>query len=154
MNLPHETLAEYASEERALGRFHHVGFVVPSIAPVIESLSRALGAKRWSQTWYDPIQKVRVAFIYPQSETDPSIELVEPAAPDAPVQDFLANGGGLHHVCYEIEDLDRTVRDARSSGLLMIRRPQQAVAFSGRRIAWFISREKLLIEFLERVANR
>jgi hypothetical protein len=41
------------------------------------------------------------------------------------------------------------VRDARGCGLVMIRRPQPAVAFGGRRIAWFVSREKLLIEFLE-----
>jgi methylmalonyl-CoA/ethylmalonyl-CoA epimerase len=65
------------------------------------------------------------------------------------VQDFLTNGGGLHHVCYEVDDLNQTVRDARGRGLVMIRRPQPAVAFGGRPIAWFVSREKLLIEFLE-----
>lgn len=32
----------------------------------------------------------------------------------------------------------------------MVRRPAAAVAFSGRRIAWFLTRESLMIEFLEK----
>lgn len=148
MNVHEEMLAIHGGESRAGDVFHHVGFVVTSIAPVIESFCRVMGGKDWSETWHDPVQKVRVAFIYPQ-QGGPSFELVEPAGPDSPVQDFLASGGGLHHVCYEVNDLNRTVRDARARGLVMIRRPQPAVAFDGRSIAWFISREKLLIEFLE-----
>jgi methylmalonyl-CoA/ethylmalonyl-CoA epimerase len=149
MNAEPQTLAIRAGEQRPGGRFHHVGFVVASIAPVIENFCRALDGKSWSETWHDPVQNVWVAFIYPQKQSDPSLELVEPAGPGSPVQDFLASGGGLHHVCYEVDDLDRTVREARGHGLVMIRRPQPAVAFGGRRIAWFVSREKLLIEYLE-----
>jgi len=149
MNCSPEMLPARSDAGRAVGRFHHVGFVVTSIAPVIESFCRALGGKSWSETWHDSVQKVRVAFILPQTEGDPGFELVEPAGPGSPVEDFLEVGGGLHHVCYEVDDLDRAVRDARSLGLIMVRRPQPAVAFDGRRIAWFISREKLLIELLE-----
>ncbi len=149
MNYSPEILAARSDAGSAVGRFHHVGFVVTLIAPVIESFCRALGGKSWSETWHDPLQKVRVAFIFPQKESDPSFELVEPAGPGSPVQDFLELGGGLHHVCYEVDDLDRAVRDARTQGLVLVRRAQPAVAFAGRRIAWFISREKLLIELLE-----
>lgn len=148
MNVPREMLATDEGENRVVGVFHHVGFVVTSIAPVIEGFCRALDGEGWSETWHDPVQKVRVAFIYPKVG-GPSFELVEPAGQESPVEDFLASGGGLHHVCYEVNDLDQTVRDARNRGLVMIRRPRPAVAFDGRSIAWFVSREKLLIEFLE-----
>ena len=154
MNANPEALAIQEGEQRIGGRFHHVGFVVVAITPVIESFCRALGGKDWSETWHDPVQNVRVAFIYPQEQGGTSFELVEPAGPGSPVQDFLTNGGGLHHVCYEVDDLNQTVRDARGCGLVMIRRPQPAVAFGGRRIAWFVSREKLLIEFLEGSRSR
>jgi hypothetical protein len=37
----------------------------------------------------------------------------------------------------------------RKRGALIARRPKPAVAFEGRRIAWVITREKLLVEFVE-----
>jgi methylmalonyl-CoA/ethylmalonyl-CoA epimerase len=103
---------------------------VASLDAFMESFWRTLGGKRWSETWHDPLQKVGVAFIYPQKDGDPSFELVEPAGNGSPVQDFLAGGGGLHHVCYEMGDFDRAVSDARCRGLVLVRRPQLAVAFA------------------------
>lgn len=131
-------------------RFHHTGFVVASIAAVIESFCRAIGGSNWSETWHDPIQGVHVAFIYPSQPDDPCVELVEPAGSGSPVEKFLERSGGLHHVCYEVDNLDETMRGASARGLVMIRRPQPAVAFGGRRISWFLTREGLLIEYLER----
>jgi methylmalonyl-CoA/ethylmalonyl-CoA epimerase len=131
-------------------RLHHTGFVVASIATVMESFCRAVGGSSWSETWHDPLQRVRVAFIYPRHAGEPSVELIEPAGPDSPVQNFLERRGGLHHLCYEVDNFDEAVRGASAKGLVLIRRPQPAVAFGGRCIAWFLSREGLLIEYLER----
>ena len=131
-------------------RLHHTGFVVASIAAVMERFCRAVGGSSWSETWHDPLQRVRVAFIYPSHPGDPSLELVEPAGPGSPVEKFLEHSGGLHHLCYEVDNLDEVVRGASSRGLVMIRRPQPALAFGGRRIAWFLTHEGLLIEYLER----
>ncbi|MGA9246839.1 MAG: VOC family protein [Candidatus Acidiferrales bacterium] len=132
-------------------RLHHTGFVVASIAAVLEGFCRALGGTDWSQIWHDPLQDVRVAFIYASHPGDPSVELVEPAGPDSPVGKFLARGGGLHHLCYEVGNLEDVLQGASARGLIMIRRPQPAVAFGGRRISWFLTHEGLLIEYLERV---
>jgi len=81
---------------------------------------------------------------------DPRVELVEPVGPDSPVEKFLERGSGLHHLCYEVDNLDDAVQGGSARGLVMIRRHQPAVAFGGRRIAWFLTRERLLIEYLER----
>jgi len=130
-------------------RLHHTGFVVASISAVMESFCRAVAGTGWSETWHDPLQRVRVAFIYPTHAGDPSIELVEPADLGSPVQKFLERGGGMHHLCYEMNNFDEAVQGAAARGLVTIRRPQPAVAFGGRRIAWFLSPQKLLIEYLE-----
>jgi methylmalonyl-CoA/ethylmalonyl-CoA epimerase len=130
-------------------RLHHTGFVVASIAAVMESFCRAVAGSSCSETWHDPLQRVRVAFIYPSHPGDASIELVEPADPGSPVRRFLERGGGLHHLCYEVNNLDEAVRVAPTRGLMMIRRAQPAIAFGARRVAWFLSREHLLIEYLE-----
>jgi len=112
-------------------RFHHTGFVVASIADVIESFCLSVDGGNFSQTRHDPVQRVRVAFIYPRRSTDPSLELVEPAGPGSPVERFLERGTGCTMLCYEVEGLDEAVRNASARGLVTIRRPQPAVAFGG-----------------------
>jgi len=139
------------SSEVRLPKMHHTGFVVPCIASVIESFCRSVRGSGWSQTWHDPIQRVRVAFIYPATPGDPAIELVEPADDKALVQKFLERGGGLHHVCYEVRDLTGELAAAMARGVTVIRRPQPAVAFDGRLIAWVVTKENLLVEYLEAI---
>jgi methylmalonyl-CoA/ethylmalonyl-CoA epimerase len=78
------------------------------------------------------------------------LELVEPAAADSPVARFLEKGGGLHHLCYEVDDLQRQIQWMKSQRAVLIRSPKPAVAFGGRRIAWMRTRDSLLIEYLER----
>ncbi len=75
---------------------------------------------------------------------------MEPASDLSPVSNFLKKGGGLHHVCYEIDDLESGLREARATGLAIVAAPTPAVAFDGRRIAWVCSRSRLLMELLER----
>jgi len=75
---------------------------------------------------------------------------VEPVDERSPVNAFLKRGGGMHHLCYEIQDLDEQLQLSRTTGCLIVRRPAPAAAFEGRRIAWVITPERLLIEYLER----
>jgi methylmalonyl-CoA/ethylmalonyl-CoA epimerase len=63
---------------------------------------------------------------------------------------FLKKGGGLHHLCYEVQDLEKQLELTRSKGGLIARPPMPAEAFGGRRIAWVYTKNKLLIEYLER----
>lgn len=95
----------------------------------------------------DPLQKVKVAFI--ETNTDVSIELIEPNGEDSPVKRFLAEGGGLNHLCYTVSDLDATIEHLRSKGCILVSEPKQAAAFEGRRIAFLYTREHQLIELLE-----
>lgn len=129
-------------------RLHHVGYVVASIERAMPGFVRSLAATWDEQVIHDPLQKVRVAFLTTRAE-DPQIELVEPAGEDSPVLRFLQQGGGLHHVCYEVADLEEQLVEFRSRGGMIARRPKPAVAFGGRRIAWVITPEKLLVELLE-----
>ena len=129
-------------------RLHHVGFVVSSIEQTVNGFAQALGLRWQAEVFADPVQRVRVTFL---GEPDmPQIELVEPGGADSPVGAFLAKGGGLHHVCYETEDLEAELRHQRASGSIIVRSPVPAVAFGGRRIAWIYTRQRLLVEYLER----
>ncbi len=130
-------------------RLHHVGFVVDSIDSVAERFAKSLGAEWDGKITFDPLQGVKVSFIWGSDPAATSIELVEPAATDSPVSRFLERGGGLHHLCYEVENLEEELNYSRSVGGVVVRQPLPAVAFGGRRIAWVITRDKLAVEFLE-----
>ena len=131
-------------------RLHHVGFVVNDIQGSVEGFARSIGASWNAKIFHDPLQKVRVSFLQSFSPADMQIELVEPAAEDSPVSNFLKRGGGLHHLCYEVEDLDAHLITMRLKGAVVVRRALPAIAFQNRRIAWTFTAQKLLLEFLER----
>lgn len=144
-------LGEHANTEFSNGvTLHHIGFVVQSIAQTGESFARSIGSAWNREIIHDPLQMVRVTFFQPPTPQQPVIELVEPADEKSPVTSFLKKGGGLHHVCYEVDDLQRQLEWSRSNRDLIVRPPLPAVAFGGRRIAWIFTRTKLLVEYLER----
>jgi methylmalonyl-CoA/ethylmalonyl-CoA epimerase len=131
--------------------FHHVGLAVNSIAQVGAEHARSLGASWNGEIIHDPLQRARVTFMYCGAPNGPAIELVEPDSDQSPLAKFLSkNGEGLHHVCYEVDSLDRQLEYCRSVGSLIIKPPTPAAAFGGRRIAWTYTRQKLLVEYLER----
>jgi len=128
---------------------HHVGFIVDSIEAVAERFARSIGGTWDGTITSDPLQGVRVSFLGGSDAAATTVELVEPAAADSPVGRFLERGGGLHHLCYEVEDLEQELRYSRSVGGVVVRPPLPAAAFGGRRIAWVITKDKLVVEFLE-----
>jgi methylmalonyl-CoA/ethylmalonyl-CoA epimerase len=128
-------------------KMHHVGIVVENLEVWGESYAGLLGLVADSPIYHDPIQKVRVQFW--RDDRSSLVELIEPAAPDSPVQRELKKGGGLNHLCYEIDDMDQRVKEAVASGAILAVAPVPAVAFSGRRIAFLYYRRLGLIEFVE-----
>jgi methylmalonyl-CoA/ethylmalonyl-CoA epimerase len=132
------------------GTLHHLGFVVASISKAAEEFALSTGLRWDEKIIHDPLQRVRVSFFWPADTRNPAFELVEPASEASPVTRFLKKGGGFHHVCYEIDDLESGLQKARAAGLAIVSPPTPAVAFDGRRIAWVCSKSRLLMELLER----
>jgi methylmalonyl-CoA/ethylmalonyl-CoA epimerase len=130
--------------------FHHIGFVVASIQNSVPGFLDSLEAEWDGIIFHDPNQNVRVTFLRSKHAANPVIELVEATGEDSPVTPFLKRGGGLHHLCYEIESLDDQLVLSRARGGLVVKPPLRAAAFGGRRIAWVYTRDKLLLEYLER----
>lgn len=129
---------------------HHVGYVVPSIEDAAPGFVRSMALGWDGRIIHDPLQTVYVSFFFPQTAGNAVIELVQPEDTDSAVARFLQKGGGLHHLCYEVDSLDEQLRWTRINRDLIARQPMPAAAFEGRRIAWVYTRNKLLVEFLER----
>jgi methylmalonyl-CoA/ethylmalonyl-CoA epimerase len=128
---------------------NHIGFVVASIKNSAVGFASSIGAGWDGQIINEPLQSVNVTFLRSGIVLQPAVELVEPVADESLVYRFLNKGGGLHHLCYEVESLETQLAVSRSLGGLIVKPPTPAVAFGGRRIAWVYTRHKLLLEFLE-----
>lgn len=109
-----------------LRRIHHVGVVVGNLEAGLRFWRDALGlALTKSATVED--QGVRAALL---KVGESEIELLEPLSPETGVGKFLARrGGGLHHVCFETDDIARELSAARQKGLPLIdQQPRRGLA--------------------------
>jgi catechol 2,3-dioxygenase-like lactoylglutathione lyase family enzyme len=139
-----------ASSSAKPATLHHVGFVVASISQVGSKFADSLGAQWNGEIIHDPLQEARVTFLRCAGPETPAVELVEPDGEKSQLHNFLRRGGGLHHVCYEVDSLNAQLEQSRSAGCVVLRKPLPAAAFGGRLIAWVYTRERLLLEYLER----
>lgn len=100
-----------------LKRIHHVGVVVPSLDEGLKFWRDALGMRLTKSATIEE-QGVRAALLEVGGS---EIELLEPLSPDNGVGKFLARrGGGLHHVCFETEDVARELDGAKAKGIQLI----------------------------------
>ena len=109
-----------------LKKIHHVGVVVPNLEQAMSLWRDLLGLRLTkSQTVQD--QGVKAALL---QVGESEIELLEPLSPDNGVGKFLARrGGGLHHVCFETEDVERELEGAKAKGIQLIdQKPRPGLA--------------------------
>ena len=86
-----------------IGRLNHVAIAVPRLGEAAARY-RALGAEV-SAPLAQPEHGVTVVFV---TLPNTKIELLEPLGEGSPITGFLERNrlGGIHHVCYEVEDIE------------------------------------------------
>lgn len=103
--------------EQMLKKIHHVGIVVDDIEKAM-SFWRDLLGLALVKTAVVQDQGVKAALLKAGGS---EIELLEPLAPESGVGRFLSRrGGGLHHVCFETEDVQAELNRARAKGIQLI----------------------------------
>ena len=86
-----------------IGRLNHVAIAVPDLEAATEQYRSTLGASvRPPQD--EPDHGVRVVFI---DLPNTKIELLHPLGEGSPIAGFLEKNpaGGIHHICYEVDDI-------------------------------------------------
>jgi methylmalonyl-CoA/ethylmalonyl-CoA epimerase len=96
-------------EMTMIGRLNHVAIAVRDIAKAAEVYRRTLGADV-SEAAPQPEHGVTTVFI---TLPNTKIELIAPLGDASPIAKFLERNpdGGIHHVCYEVDDI-RAARDS------------------------------------------
>ena len=97
-----------------IGRLNHVAIVVPDLTAASATYRHTLGA-RVSEPCALPAHGVTVVFV---ELPNTKIELLEPLGPTSPVKAFLERNpaGGMHHICYEVEDIIKARDRLRAEG--------------------------------------
>ena len=101
-----------------IGRLNHVAIAVPDIAAAAAQYRNVLGAEV-SGVEDQPDHGVQTVFI---SLPNTKIELLGVLGEQSPIQGFLdrSPGGGIHHVCYEVEDILAARDRLRAAGARVI----------------------------------
>lgn len=86
-----------------IGRLNHVAIAVPDLAAASALYRDTLGAQVGAPQ-DEPAHGVTVVFI---TLPNTKIELLYPLGENSPIRGFLDKNpaGGIHHVCYEVDDI-------------------------------------------------
>ncbi len=100
-----------------LTKINHIGIAVKSLDAVIPFYRDNLGMA-FSGVEEVAEQKVRVAML---QIGESKIELLEPTSEDSAVAKFIEkNGAGVHHIAYEVADIESAIATLLSDGTRMI----------------------------------
>jgi methylmalonyl-CoA/ethylmalonyl-CoA epimerase len=109
-----------------IGRLNHVAIVVPDLAAAAAQYRDALGA-RISAPPPLPAHGVTVVFVeLPNGKIDPRIKSGGRLGADSPVRGFLDKNpsGGMHHLCYEVDDIIAARDRLRATGARILGEPK------------------------------
>ena len=96
---------------------HHVGVAVEDLDEALATYERLFSARVEHRATMDD-QGVHAASV---RIGEGRVELLEPVEADTPVGRFLAKRGpGVHHVAYEVEDLNATLSELADAGADLI----------------------------------
>lgn len=86
-----------------IGKLNHIALAVPDLDAAIAQYANALGADVTAPIDL-PEHGVRVVFV---NLPNTKVELLHPLNENSPIAGFLTKNpsGGIHHVCYEVEDI-------------------------------------------------
>jgi len=113
-------------------QINHVAIVVEDIEDSLNFWRDALGIEL-HELREVPAEKSKVAFL-PVSGGE--IELVQPTTSDSGIAKYLdKRGQGMHHVCFEVDDIDAMMVQLKAHGVRMINEHPRTAA-DGKRYAF------------------
>jgi methylmalonyl-CoA epimerase len=104
-------------EERMIKKVDHISIVVKNLDEGLKTYEDLLGVKH-SHVEEVPDQGIKAAMLV---LGDVEIELIEPISADSGVAKFLEKKGeGIHHICLEVDDVDKELAALADKGVDLI----------------------------------
>lgn len=101
-----------------IGKLNHVAIAVPDLAAASALYETAFDAKVSAPVAL-PAHGVSTVFV---ELPNTKIELLHPLGDDSPIARYLARNpkGGIHHICYEVADIEAAVAKLRVQGMRIL----------------------------------
>ncbi len=100
-----------------MAKINHIAVLVENIENALPFWRDALGLEL-GHIDDVPAESARVAF-FPTGESE--IELVQPTDPESGLGRYLhKHGGGMHHICLEVEDIESSMQRLRDHEVVLI----------------------------------
>ncbi len=101
-----------------LKKLNHIAIAVPSLENAINTYKKNFNAK-FSDIQKLPNHGVTTIFV---ELPNTNIELLEPLGKKSPIKKFLKKNpkGGIHHICYEVDDIKETVRKLKKNNCYIL----------------------------------
>ena len=135
-----------------IGRINHIAIAVPDVVAAARQWETILGATV-SAPQTLPEHGVRTVFV---TAPNGKVELMEPFGEASPISGFLARNenGGMHHICYEVEDISLARQSLEAAGARIVGDGAAKVGAHGNLVLFLHPRDfnGTLIE-LEQVAD-
>ena len=129
-------------------KLHHIGLVVQNINESLGEIANFLSFESISLPTIIGSQKVNICFL---KTNNVYIELIEPTEENSPITNFAKEGGGFHHLCFEVDDIQQEIDRMVKNGAHLVVAPVKG--FEDRLLAFLLLNLKKtkckLIELVE-----
>ena len=125
----------------------HLGIVVKSIEDGISHWENVFGYRQMTEVVINTRQKVKVVFM--SKEQSLTVKLIEPVDETSPAYRLAQRGGGLHHITFKCENIDRELDRLVQRGLRVLNKPEPGEAFENENIAFVFGKQGLNIELID-----
>jgi methylmalonyl-CoA/ethylmalonyl-CoA epimerase len=117
-----------------IGRLNHVAIAVPNLDEATARYRDMLGATV-TEPEDLPEHGVTVVFV---RLPNTNVELLHPLGEKSPIAPFLAKNpsGGLHHLCYEVEDIAAAVETLLATGTMRVLNPKPKIGAHGKPVVF------------------
>ncbi len=140
-------------------KLDHIGFVVKKIDDLAQVL-KAIGFGALTRPVPDHNNNVNASFVPIGVNDDVYLEVLEPIGEASVVSNFLEKtGGGLHHLCFEVDNIEKASEELEKMGFKMVSSPALCPAYDENlsrtcegttKISFFLLPNRFLIELLEK----
>ena len=101
-------------------KLHHIGIVVKNINESLGEIANFLSFESTSLPTIIGSQKVNICFL---KTNNVYIELIEPTEENSPITNFAKEGGGFHHLCFEVDDIQQEIDRMVKNGAHLVVAP-------------------------------
>lgn len=131
-----------------LGAVDHIGIAVSNLEEAKALFTGALALPCVAEKTV-PERGVKIAFL---SAGNTTVELLEGLGPESAVSKFVEQRGpGIHHLCFEVDGIERVMKELATSGMRLIDEKPR-VGAEGKLVAFVHPKSTLgvLIELIEK----